>query len=130
MRFFYEIVTFTYVQNNPINLVDPDGLQAIPIAPGGLPIFIPPGSVFEPGSPANDAFVDSTMDLLELFDPRPLANAIYDVCTGDTEEEQQRKNCQSLKNSILKTCAGLTGRAKFRCFAAADKSYRQCMGYE
>jgi RHS repeat-associated protein len=46
------------------------------------------------------------------------------------EEETRQKQCQDLKDSILKTCAGLSGRKKFRCFEAANTSYRQCMGYE
>ena len=48
----------------------------------------------------------------------------------ETEEEKLRRRCQALKDSILNTCAGLTGRAKFRCFEAANTAFRQCMGYE
>jgi hypothetical protein len=47
-----------------------------------------------------------------------------------SEEEKKRKNCQALKDSILNTCAGLTGRAQFKCFEAANTAFRQCMGFE
>ncbi len=36
-------------------------------------------------------------------------------------------NCQALKNDILRTCASLSGRKMFRCFAAAQIAYEQCM---
>jgi len=56
--------------------------------------------------------------------------AIYDMCSDDYEEEKRKKNCQALKDSILNTCYGLTGRKRMACFEAANTSYRQCMGYE
>lgn len=54
---------------------------------------------------------------------------LIDMCT-ESEEEKRQRHCQALKDSILNTCAGLTGRKKFKCFEAANTSYRQCMGYE
>ena len=40
---------------------------------------------------------------------------------------RKEKNCEALKQSILDTCASLTGAKKFACFAAAQKSYEHCM---
>jgi len=54
---------------------------------------------------------------------------LIDMCT-ESAEEKKEEHCQALKDSILNTCAGLTGRKKFACFEAANTSYRQCMGYE
>ena len=39
------------------------------------------------------------------------------------------ERCGALKRSILNTCAGLRGRAKFRCWDSADVQFRQCMGW-
>ncbi|MBU2714440.1 hypothetical protein, partial [Zooshikella harenae] len=41
-------------------------------------------------------------------------------------EEEDDENCEALYQSILRTCAGLTGRKKFRCFEAARISRDQC----
>ena len=70
---------YAYVGNDPINWIDPWGLQGLTTTSpvGVIPIFIPPGSVFEPGSEANGAFVDSFIYLVGLMDPRPLANKVY-----------------------------------------------------
>lgn len=57
-----------------------------------------------------------------------LGNSIGEEVCPDEEDEKQ-KNCQALKDSILNICAGLTGRKKFACFAAANETYRQCMGW-
>ncbi|MEE9328370.1 MAG: RHS repeat-associated core domain-containing protein [Cocleimonas sp.] len=46
---------------------------------------------------------------------------------GDQDFDKKRKNCQALKNSILKTCSSLSGRKMFACFQAAQTSYNQCM---
>jgi hypothetical protein len=49
-------------------------------------------------------------------------------CPGDAEKK--RKGCQAVKDSILETCASLTGRKKFDCFQAAHDTYEQCMGQD
>ncbi len=46
------------------------------------------------------------------------------LCEG---EDEHIRHCQALKDSVLATCASLTGRKKFACFAAAQASYDQCM---
>lgn len=50
------------------------------------------------------------------------------MCPNEDAEEKKRRGCEALRASILSTCAGLTGRKQFACFAAAEESYRQCMG--
>ena len=50
-----------------------------------------------------------------------------DMCD---DEQDKEKICRALEDSILNTCARPTGRKKFKCFEAANKSFRQCMGYE
>jgi hypothetical protein len=49
------------------------------------------------------------------------------MCPNDDAEEKKRRGCEALRQSILNTCAGLTGRKQLACFAAAEESYRQCM---
>jgi hypothetical protein len=54
---------------------------------------------------------------------------IANMCE-DSEEEKLKKRCLELKESVLKTCYGLTGRKRMRCYEAANTTFRQCMGYE
>lgn len=97
---------FNYVQNSPINFIDPWGLQAGVAVPGVLPIYIPPGSVFEPGSDANKAFTESALDLLELMDPRPLANAIVDlVCSDGDDTQDDTQRCMEVKEKCIQGCS-------------------------
>ncbi|HHJ15488.1 MAG TPA: hypothetical protein ENJ80_02205 [Gammaproteobacteria bacterium] len=57
--------TYSYAINNPLRYTDPNGLEAIP-ATGLGPVPSPAAHpVFQPGTPANDAFVDSTTTLLD-----------------------------------------------------------------
>ena len=49
------------------------------------------------------------------------------MCPNDDAEKKKRRGCEILRQSILSTCASLTGRKQLACFAAAEESYRQCM---
>ena len=95
---------YGYVGADPINKVDPEGKQAIPLPPFYIAIPIIIGTI-----------------CWNILNPSP-PGATPDPVVGDKE-----KNCQALKDSILKTCVSLTGRKKFACFAAAQISYEQCM---
>src|SRR6187401_1386247 len=55
---------------------------------------------------------------------------LYNVCHSESAEEKQRRHCQDLKDSILKTCYGLSPRKRMKCYEAANTSFRQCMGWE
>ncbi len=68
---------YGYCVDDPISWIELEGLQGAVVSAGGIPLFIPPGSVFEPGSEANKDFTQSALELLKFFDPRPLANALY-----------------------------------------------------
>ena len=55
---------YAYVRNAPTQLSDPLGLQAIPM-PAPVPVPIPFPPVFIPGTPENQRFVETTLDLLQ-----------------------------------------------------------------
>ena len=57
---------FGYCLNDPVNWIDPEGLQSAAPAVPGMPLFppvLPP--VFIPGTPENDMFVDDVMDIID-----------------------------------------------------------------
>ena len=78
---------FLYAEANPINNIDPLGLQTA-VMPGspGLPIGPLPGTVLEPGSHANDLFVRDITSIIGLMDPRPLINDIINFWNESTED--------------------------------------------
>jgi uncharacterized protein RhaS with RHS repeats len=129
--------TYAYVGGNPVNDVDPLGLQEVLPTPEG-PIYLPP----IPGSTANQqwnqsrdataiALQDAAANTIDAIinAARAATHAVRDACLNATMSEQEKReaNCQALKRSILNTCAGLTGRKKFACFQAASDAYLQCM---
>ena len=111
--------TYLYANANPIRYVDPTGESAL----GGVLTGLGADLVtLEPTDVAWPKWVG--------WGVVAAGAVIYDMCSNDDEEEKRKKNCQALKDSILNTCYGLTGRKRMACFEAANTSYRQCMGYE
>ena len=53
------------------------------------------------------------------------ARPILGMCPAEKSEHEA--NCEELLRSTLNTCAGLTGRKRFNCMAAAQENYKQCM---
>ena len=108
--------TYLYAEANPLRYTDPTGESAVG---GALPIA------------GGFAAADGPFPFGDVVAGLIITGAvIYDMCSDDDEEEKRKKNCQALKDSILNTCYGLTGRKRIACFEAANTAYRQCMGYE
>jgi RHS repeat-associated protein len=114
--------TYTYVSGNPVNAVDPFGLDETTIRVPAPPF------VFPKGSPGYDATLNALNALSDAM--HSAVDAVKQMCSSNEDEEKKKKNCQAVKDSILNTCAGLTGKKQFKCWAAANTAYRQCMGYE
>jgi RHS repeat-associated protein len=119
---------YQYNDNNPVNLSDREGLSGTIAIPGILPIFIPPGSVFEPGSSANNQFVGSVEHLLELFDPRPLADFVNDVI-GNVCKDDEQERCSKAREKCIEICSesslpsGDFGFRFWNCVNTCLKSY-------
>ncbi len=112
--------TYLYANANPVRYIDPTG---------EIPLILPaiPPALAALGKAA--AFVGSAglagLALSEIFDGDDDAT---DDASDDPEqcEDDQDDNCEALYQSILQTCAGLTGRKRFRCFEAARIARDQC----
>ena len=134
--------TYGYVKGNPLIYVDDDGLAAgalpgwLARSIGGSASGAAAGEMSVAGALGGGAAVSAS-----FLGGYALGSAIYpgiepalskgiDWCMSESEEEKKRKNCQALKDSILKTCYGLSPRKRMKCYEAANTSYRQCMGWE
>jgi RHS repeat-associated protein len=104
---------FSYVDGNPLNRFDPDGLRWVCI--------VPLGCTWHPDPPPGDPDLPEPPPITFPNPFKPIVDFI-DRCMPSRE-----KNCEALRQSILNTCASLSGRKKSRCVAAANESYRQCM---
>ena len=153
------ISSYAYSASQPTMMIDPMGLQSSTVggagasqasgaAAGAYNPYNPnnPTNV-SPAVPQNDSInwpkingpevtADGLLESLTKMSPlgmlSDLEKAISDKLNNVCEEGGggKEKDCRALKDSILNTCARLTGRKKFKCFEAANKSYRQCMGYD
>jgi len=57
----------------------------------------------------------------------PLIKRPIPLQCPEEEEEDHKEDCEELRKSIMRTCDSLSGKKKFRCFAAARKSFQQCL---
>jgi len=97
-----DVNLYAYVQNNPVNRVDPRGLQAFPAPFPGIPLPLPP--LFIPGTPENQAFVKSFQQILRNIQFRDSA----DESDCDQEWEDAYQICgEELSKS--NPCKGITG---------------------
>jgi RHS repeat-associated protein len=86
---------YAYVSGNPVNLVDPYGLQSLAV-PGGATGPIPAGHpVFYPGSYENQLIAEDVLGIIRLMDPRPLINDIGNLIAGDTGDGDSCKSFSS-----------------------------------
>jgi RHS repeat-associated protein len=120
--------TYLYANANPLTYADPEGLEAVipwpgPAAGAGA------GAAGAGGLAAGAAVAGAGLagyGIGSLIYPHiePTITRAVDYCLSDDDETDD--NCEALYQSILSTCAGLSGRKKFRCFEAARIARDQC----
>jgi uncharacterized protein RhaS with RHS repeats len=110
------INTFGYAYASPLRFSDPTGENSYTAGRAAWSVGTSIGGAINSGIAAATGL--------------SLGVIMYNACHSESPEEQKRKNCQALKDSILKTCYGLSPRKRMKCFEAANTSFRQCMGWE
>ena len=112
---------YSYANQNPLTFTDPLGLDATIPFPGtgaGAGAGAGIGEIII-GACARLTIIGgilfpSSISQCQDF-PKPKG------CDGTDDD-----SCEALYQSILKTCSGLSGRKKFKCFEAARISREQC----
>jgi len=130
--------TYGYAYQNPLTYTDPMGLdpatatataqaalyctgpQAAACAGGAAVAAVGLTSAYA-GTKFYDAFAPQILDGID---------AVVQACTTDEAEAKKKKGCEALRQSVLKTCAGLKGRKMFDCFQAAQDTYDACMSQD
>ena len=88
--------------NNPVNWVDPWGLQAtaIPTPAGPLPIILPPNSQYNKLTPQQwEAMQKDINSFLRLFDPRPLVNYLNEKLIPTIQVPSEPMTLPDLSNT-------------------------------
>lgn len=113
--------TYLYAEANPLSNIDPTGEDAIAVPiPRPVPV---PGWAGPAGAVAGAGLAGWQIgSAIYPHIAEPLGDLIDKVCEDDDTDD----NCEVLYQSILATCASLSGRKKFRCFEAARIARDQC----
>lgn len=113
--------TYLYAEANPLSNIDPTGEDAIAVPiPRPVPV---PGWAGPAGAVAGAGLAGWQIgSAIYPHIAKPLGDLIDKVCEDDDTDD----NCEVLYQSILATCASLSGRKKFRCFEAARIARDQC----
>ena len=146
------INTYGYTGNNPVNDIDPSGLSAIPVVGPGPALTPAAHPVFIPGTKENDAFVESIIQISNLFGDKdreqsescevdnaglkvsPLANTTEPPgqCSPREQQRLQQDVNQECKRPRKCTQSMSTGElflrevANQRCAIARDKINKKC----
>jgi RHS repeat-associated protein len=125
--------TYAYAGGNPVSNSDPDGSQEVlPTPAGPIPVPVFPGSENQQWDQARDAEAIAMQEAAEnavlalINGAKKAAQAVHNVCSAVSHEQEEDKNCEALYQSTLQTCASLKGRKRFACFEAARENREQC----
>ncbi|MCH8544932.1 MAG: RHS domain-containing protein [Alcanivorax sp.] len=107
------INTYGYALQNPVKYIDPFGLSACTWGDTTLTCSCK--------TPTRSAQQNCKAAGGIPLHPDMLRGYASEEC-----DDAEDASCEALYQSILQTCAGLTGRKQFKCFEAARKSRDQC----
>ena len=99
---------YAYAENSPQNFIDPRGTNAFVSNQIARVLCLIPSLC----SSNNDGGMC----------PAP-NNANRDA----DDEDEKDKGCEAIRESMLSTCASLSGTARMKCIFAAKDAYNQCM---
>jgi RHS repeat-associated protein len=126
---------YGYALGNPGRYVDPRGEDSDSISGSGSPFPVPTW----PGERYPGQLGESMLDLLKLFSPVPLVQAIVEACTAEEDCLEQYNREMNGCNEVYAGCLRLVGvgigsrsacgRARALCATNAFSDYQRCRGY-
>ncbi|MFG6448909.1 RHS repeat-associated core domain-containing protein [Roseateles sp. BYS180W] len=119
--------TYSYVENNPLSYVDPDGLQAIPMPPPPIPGIPAPGTPsprpVDPTEPGGRQYTPNPSTSLPDWIRRIMPKSALERCEADCDAgyDDDQRYCEAHWKMH-----GRNSDAYRMCMNRARKKYVQC----
>jgi len=109
---------FGYVGAGPVYWADPRGLV------GQICVLNPAGC-----AQATDKVIRLCVTAIKAIAAALTAGKAVEIidCEDCSSDEDKEKGCRAIRDSILATCVGLSGKAWNKCLFVAADAYNQCM---
>ena len=122
--------TFGYVGGNPLLFSDWEGLAVAAVSAGTARLT---GTALAGGALLCKFYPQECLDTAQNIinslsnDSTTLDDAEAQTCEKDDDSDDDDRGCEAIRQSILATCASLTGTERMKCIFSAEDAYNQCM---